>query len=371
MVGDCARAPVRAYGDPMICSTRQYSYDADSHRTSLVNHPDAGGNPTSGNCSSTTTPDFTLNSTYDQADRLTDSGYGYDLFGRTTGLTVAGGASVSVGYYVNDMVASQTQGSTTRTYALDPARRVRSWTQGSTRSTNHYADGGDSPVWIGVSDGTWTRNIAGIGGDLAAVQANTGAVTIQLTNLHGDVVATADDSAGVGSIASFADSGEFGVPIFASTAFPRYGWLGGKERSADTLGGLILMGVRLYNPLTGRFLQVDPVVGGNANAYDYCVGDPINCTDLDGRWGFHWRSVVKWTALAGAVVGAAACGASVVCGIAVGVAAAATAYVAQNAGTSSWSWTGLAVETAVGGVAGGAEGQVASFARQGSGTLGI
>ncbi len=51
------------------------------------------------------------------------------------------------------------------------------------------------------------------------------------------------------------------------------------------------MGVRLYNPLTGRFLQVDPVVGGNANAYDYCTGDPINCTDLDGRWGFHWRSV--------------------------------------------------------------------------------
>jgi len=43
------------------------------------------------------------------------------------------------------------------------------------------------------------------------------------------------------------------------------------------------MGVRLYNPTTGRFLTVDPVYGGNANDYDYCNGDPINCTDLDGR----------------------------------------------------------------------------------------
>ncbi|WP_239335452.1 hypothetical protein [Frankia sp. CiP3] len=121
-----------------------------------------------------------------------------DLFGRTTTLTVAGGAAASVGYYVNDMVASQTQGSVTRSYTLDPARRIRSWTQASTTSTNYYADGGDSPVWIGVSDGMWTRNIPGIGGDLAAIQASTGTVSVQLTNLHGDVVATADEGLPVG-----------------------------------------------------------------------------------------------------------------------------------------------------------------------------
>jgi hypothetical protein len=45
------------------------------------------------------------------------------------------------------------------------------------------------------------------------------------------------------------------------------------------------MGVRLYNPATGRFLTVDPVVGGNPNAYTYPV-DPVNMYDLDGRWGF-------------------------------------------------------------------------------------
>ena len=51
------------------------------------------------------------------------------------------------------------------------------------------------------------------------------------------------------------------------------------------------MGVRLYAPQLGRFLSVDPIDGGNASAYDYCNADPINCTDLDGRFG--WKSMFK------------------------------------------------------------------------------
>jgi hypothetical protein len=43
------------------------------------------------------------------------------------------------------------------------------------------------------------------------------------------------------------------------------------------------MGVRLYVPEIGRFLQPDPVEGGSANAYDYANQDPINQYDLDGQ----------------------------------------------------------------------------------------
>lgn len=64
----------------------------------------------------------------------------------------------------------------------------------------------------------------------------------------------------------------------------RYGWLGAKQRSAETLTGLTLMGVRLYNPATGRFLSGDPVYGGSANAYEYGYADPVNKFDLDGKW---------------------------------------------------------------------------------------
>lgn len=53
------------------------------------------------------------------------------------------------------------------------------------------------------------------------------------------------------------------------------------------------MGVRLYNPALGRFLQVDPVPGGSANNYDYAGQDPINAFDLNGQWwGSHlWHKV--------------------------------------------------------------------------------
>ncbi|MGK5643337.1 RHS repeat-associated core domain-containing protein, partial [Streptomyces sp. URMC 126] len=76
------------------------------------------------------------------------------------------------------------------------------------------------------------------------------------------------------------DSDEYGNPRTNQSA-TRYNWLGAKQRSTETVTGLSLMGVRLYNPTTGRFLSTDPVFGGNANAYEYCAGDPVNCYDLN------------------------------------------------------------------------------------------
>ena len=47
-------------------------------------------------------------------------------------------------------------------------------------------------------------------------------------------------------------------------------------------GGIIQMGARVYIPVLGRFLQVDPVEGGGDNTYAY-VNDPVNSDDLDGQ----------------------------------------------------------------------------------------
>jgi hypothetical protein len=59
---------------------------------------------------------------------------------------------------------------------------------------------------------------------------------------------------------------------------------------------VLLMGVRLYDPGTGRFWSRDPSPGGSATAYDYCSGDPVNCTDLDGHWGMFASLVKKYAA---------------------------------------------------------------------------
>ena len=61
-------------------------------------------------------------------------------------------------------------------------------------------------------------------------------------------------------------------------------------------GGLVQVGVRWYDPATGRFLQKDPWLGSiyeplTLNAYTYCLNDPVNAVDPSG-WIF--KSIIDW-----------------------------------------------------------------------------
>lgn len=269
------------------CTVRLYGFDANSNRTQRRSASGAvDACPAAPALSST--PEFT----YDLADRVSNTGYTYDAFGRTTKLP----GTDAVNYYVNDLAASvRKSASDTQSWTLDPALRFRSSTRTRTDATgtatsvvktNHYSGDNDSPDWITEAAGVGapiTRNVGGIDGDLVATTSATGNVHWQLTNLHGDVALDLDT---VGTTVAY-DSDEYGNPKVNTPVASRYGWLGGKQRSGETPTGLILMGVRLYNSATGRFLSVDPVPGGNPNAYTYPV-DPVNMYDLDGRWGCRW-----------------------------------------------------------------------------------
>lgn len=106
---------------------------------------------------------------------------------------------------------------------------------------------------------------------------------LQLANIHGDVTVQLPlDTSTAASAYSYDEYGN----AENETATSRYGWLGSRQLSSATVTGASLMGVRLYDPTAGRFLQVDPIYGGNANAYEYCHGDPIGCTDLSGKWSY-------------------------------------------------------------------------------------
>jgi RHS repeat-associated protein len=131
--------------------------------------------------------------------------------------------------------------------------------------------------------GAWTRNIDGIDGELAATyDSQTGTATLQLTNLHGDVVATASTSGSATAPLQTFESDEFGNP--KQTGNHRYGWLGGKGRRTELASGVVQMGVREYVPAMGRFTSTDPVAGGSANDYDYTNADPVNGSDLGGQY---------------------------------------------------------------------------------------
>lgn len=76
------------------------------------------------------------------------------------------------------------------------------------------------------------------------------------------------------------------------------------------------MGARIYIPILGRFLQVDPIEGGTDNNYVYAT-DPVNEFDLSGEGIF--RDIIK----------------------------AAANWIAQNATTITWVGIGLSLSACI------------------------
>ncbi|NNM47775.1 DNRLRE domain-containing protein [Knoellia koreensis] len=342
------------------CTVRAYRFDANSNRTGYSSTAAAATADGAGDltvCPSPVTPAATA--TFDTGDRITTAGHVYDAFGRTTRLPLASGQVARISYNANDLVASQTLYASaadadansgagqnpiqSSSYTLDlTGERVATRTAQDVdpdtgivtprTRTLRYASSGDSPDWTDEGDGTITRNITGANGDLVALAtidktgAAADALAWQLSDIHGDVAATlpAADTAPL----QISRPDEYGA---GSDDAPRYGWLGAKQRAGDTPGGLILMGVRLYNPESGRFLSVDPVYGGNPNTYSY-PADPVNSFDLDGRfgWGKWLDRAATGLAIAG-MFGCAACAA-----VSAGISLGRGIYKVRHGDRSGW-----------------------------------
>ena len=283
------------------CATRLYGLDEDTNRTSLTVRPPGP----QGECGAE--GGTVEKHTSDQGDRLSDQGVKYDPFGNTVALPAAdaGGSELTSAYYVDNQLQSQTQNGQTLAYSLDPAGRTRE-TVGTGKASSdvisHYAGPGDAPAWsVELPSGGWTRNIPGIVGGLAAVQRSGEAPVLQLSDLHGNIVATASLSETETKLLSTNDPTEYGVPRTGSP--PKYSWLGAEGRSTELPTGVIAMGARSYVPQLGRFLQEDPVEGGSANAYAYTFGDPVNTADPSGEYS---ASVEEWEIIGSEAAAAAA-----------------------------------------------------------------
>jgi RHS repeat-associated protein len=106
-------------------------------------------------------------------------------------------------------------------------------------------------------------------------------LSLDVNDLRGNTVTRINvDTATTDSWVSF---DEYGNREGASTGkLVTYDAYGQYER-ATTSQGLILMGARVYNPVTNQFTSADPVTGGNETSYTY-PNDPINKTDFDGAY---------------------------------------------------------------------------------------
>ncbi len=235
------------------CTVRTYAFDEQSNRASSSTRTPGTG----GACQAEGGVIEAHN--YDEGGRLADGGMSYDGLGNVTKLPAADaeGKELTSSFYVDNAVASQTQGGVTNEYKLDPEGRTREAITGSVKKISHYDGTGEAIAWTESAE-TWTRNIPGIDGTLLATQTNGATPVLQLHDLQGDVVATIGDKAGEAKLLSTYNSTEFGVPN-GGKAPPKFAWLGavGVESSFST--GVVTYGATSYVPQTGRALQSEQV----------------------------------------------------------------------------------------------------------------
>ncbi|MBS1839194.1 MAG: hypothetical protein JST64_15995 [Actinobacteria bacterium] len=163
-------------------------------------------------------------------------------------------------------------------YRRDPVGRITSRSVNGTSSGRYaYTGAGDSPSLSIDANGAVTERTVGLpGGVLLTTRGSAASDVWSYPNLHGDIVATCNGTgAKTGPTRAY---DPFGNPQGA-TAIPDnntgdfdYGWHGQQQRPLEHQPGLqplIEMGARQYDPALGRFLQTDPIEGGNLNDYTY------------------------------------------------------------------------------------------------------
>jgi len=166
-------------------------------------------------------------------------------------------------------------------------------------TTYAYAGGSDA-AWAQTT-GTDTTRFVSLPGGVTVSLSSTSGSQFSYPSLLGHTLVTGDGTGTDQSGVLLYDP--YGQPLDSTTRAigtaaaddqlvnDRDGWHGGALKVADSVGStmLIEMGARVYLPVLGRVLQVDPVEGGVDNDYVWPT-DPIGLSDLTGRaW---WDDVV-------------------------------------------------------------------------------
>jgi RHS repeat-associated protein len=296
---------------------------ANTNRTAVTTTPPSGSAATTSYCynnadqltatitGTTTTSSYAYdargNQTIDGANTLT-----WDASGRNTSITTTGGSTTSLTYDpVNRVVSRQANGTTTRY-----------WYDGYT----------DSPAGTISSNGQTLQEFIGLPGGVTVTMQASGD-TWSYPDLQGNVTITTSNTGNPqGSTGLYEPWGQLltGQPVNNAAGGSDLGAYGTDGKITDTASGIITMGARAYNPAEARFLTVDPLAGGCANAYVYAYGDPLEHPDLTGQGCGH--SIWDWIGLAlGVVAVATGIGGLIVGATAWGIGLGITATVAGTA----------------------------------------
>ncbi len=191
-------------------------------------------------------------------------------------------------------VATVNSASGKETYTFDALDRLIKKVVGTTKVRYAYCGLASSPCGtISTTGAVVSGYVTLLGGVMLTVVAGSGSSDEwSLPDVHGDFMMTTSQAGTPSGLATYTP---YGAPAVGSS-----GALANSGNAGSTLGAfgtagkvtdtvpvdpVVLLGARLYNPTEGRFLSVDPIEGGCANAYVYVRGDPLSHEDLSGMGG--------------------------------------------------------------------------------------
>ena len=256
------------YGSPLGTSTNQaYTWQAVPNRDSLST---GGGTP--------------ITTTYNAADRITTSGYSYDLDGNLTGQPGQTLEWDSLGRLTK--VRDSSTNAVISAYTYDALDRLRTVARGSSTIRFHYV-GTTTQVSEIVDDATGTSQLK-VGnswsGERLAVWTGSGSNPRYYgSNGHGDTTWTADGSGAVIATLRYDPWGRLAAS--SGTSLPDWRFQG---TWLDTSVDLYWVVARWYAPALGQFTSEDAVLGSTEwpatlHSYIYGLGRPTGFTDTSGN----------------------------------------------------------------------------------------
>ncbi len=200
--------------------------------------------------------------------------YTYSNLGDRTARTPASGSATSYSWTEANQLAEATTGSTSTTFTYDGNGLRQSETTGST--TTNFTWDTEASLSELLSDGS-NSYIYGPDGTPVEQVSSSGTPSYLLADQLGSTRALTSSSGSVTASFTYDAWGNLtGSTGSATTPFKYAG------QYLDSATGLYYMQARWYDPATGQFLSVDPLVGITKAPFNYVGDDPVNEGDPSG-----------------------------------------------------------------------------------------